>query len=328
MRRRVGARARVVSGFVGLAIASLAGTASAAPELLDRVAAVVDDEIVLLSEVDRGVRSSPQLAEAIQKLGQSATEQQIEQKLVEIRALVIDELVDTTLIRREAAKFQITASEADIQRYLQQLASGNGYKSVSELRQAVVASGDFGSWDEYRKDIRDQITVYKATSMLATWSVTEAQVREYYRKMARGEDARVEVDRFVFTPEGDDAAARDSAFVAAQTISRRLRDGEAGEAVASSIGQEGVRRAIGRGEVAPSLEDAIFAARPGEVVGPLASGQGFVVFKVVRLRASEVLSYEKAKDAIRARLEAEAYEKSERDFREKLRSKAHIDIRL
>ena len=328
VRERARGRGRRAQGLA-LALALLSsGPAAAEPVLLDQIAAVVDDQIVLLSDVERAVRSSPQLAEALQQLGKSATEQQLEQKLVEIRAQVVDELVDTALIKKEATRFQISASEADIQRYLQQLAASNGYKSVVELREAVVASGEFGSWEDYRRDIRDQITVYKATSMLASWTVTEAQVREYYRKLARGEDAKVEVDRFTFTPKGDDAAARDAAYAAAQGAARRLRAGEASEALAAEFGQANTRRAIARGEVAPVMEDALFAASAGEVVGPLASGQGFVVFRVARLRASEVVSYEQAKEGIRAKLEAEAYEKADREFRERLRARAHIDVRL
>ncbi|MCB9704309.1 MAG: peptidyl-prolyl cis-trans isomerase [Myxococcales bacterium] len=320
----------LVGGALGGATLLAPRPAAAEPELLDRVVAVVDDDIVLLSHLDRSVRSSPQLQEALQMLGPGATEQQLEQKLKETRIVVLDELIDTVLIKKEAAKFQITASEADIQRYLQQLAAGNNYPSVAELRKAVIASGEFGSWEEYRQDIRDQITVYKATSMLANWAVTEAQMREYYRKMARGEDARIEVDRFVFAQAGQGSGARDEAFARAQGIARRLRAGEASDAVIAELGgdPEEYRRTIARGEIAPLLEDALFPATTGEVVGPLASGQGYVVFRVVRHLASEVLSYEEAKEGIRQKLEADAYEKAEREFRQTLRSKAHIDIRL
>ncbi len=319
--------------FCPLALAVIAMTPSRAvaePELLDRVVAVVDDEIIVLSHLDRSVRSSPQLQQAVQSLGPNATETQLEQLLKEMRQLVLDELVDTVLIKKEAAKFQITATEADIQRYLQQLASGNNYATVQDLRKAVIDSGDFGSWEEYRQDIRDQITVYKATSMLANWAVTEAQIREYYRKEARGEDARIEVDRFVFVAESSTSSARDNVVAKAQGVARRLRAGESSEAVAASLGRDpvGLRRTISRGEIAPQLEDALFPAIADEVVGPLASGQGYVVFHVVRHLESEVLGYDEAKEGIRARLEAEAYERAEREFRQQLRSKAHIDIRL
>ncbi|MEZ4454254.1 MAG: peptidylprolyl isomerase [Nannocystaceae bacterium] len=301
----------------------------AEPELLDSIVAVVDDEIILSSHLDRTVRGSPQLQEAIQSLGPSATEQQLEQKLKEIREVVLGDLIDTVLIKREATKYQIVASEADIQRYLQNLAQGNGFGSVAELRNAVLGSGEFENWEEYRADVRDQITVYKATSALANWAVTEAQMREYYRKMSRGEDARIDVERFTFVPQSSQPGDRDAAYASAQKVARRLRAGESSDTMSRELGLDMVpRRTIARGEIAPQLEDALFAASAGEVVGPLASGQGWVVFRVVRHKESDVVSYEQAKEGIRNTLEAEAFAKAERELRSQLRSKAHIDIRL
>ena len=80
--------------------------------------------------------------------------------------------------------------------------------------------------------------------------------------------------------------------------------------------------------MAPKLEDAAFAAKAGSVVGPLASGPGYVVFKVVEHVASAALSFEEAKDRIRAQLEQEAFIKAEQELKRQLRAKAHIDIRL
>ena len=99
--------------------------------------------------------------------------------------------------------------------------------------------------------------------------------------------------------------------------------------IAEQIGQAGdVERTIGRGDVAPALEDAVFGAQKGAVVGPIASGQGYVVFKVIDHVASAALSYEEAKDRIRDQLENEAFFKAEQELRSQLRAKAHVDVRL
>ena len=87
-------------------------------------------------------------------------------------------------------------------------------------------------------------------------------------------------------------------------------------------------RTISRGDVAPALEDALFAAKAKQVVGPIASGQGYVVFTVDEHLESAALSYEEAKDRIREQLEQEGFFKAQAEMRQQLRAKAHIDIRL
>jgi parvulin-like peptidyl-prolyl isomerase len=158
--------------------------------------------------------------------------------------------------------------------------------------------------------------------------VSEAQVREHYRKMTKDESAKVRVHQFVFNPESQKTSARDKAFAGAQAVGRRLRNGEDAAQIAEEMGKAAAERTIGRGDVAPRLEDALFAAKEKQVVGPLASGQGYVVFTVDEHLESAALSYEQAKDRIREQLEQEAFFKAQAEMREQLRAKAHIDIRL
>ena len=302
---------------------------AAAADLLERVVAVVNDEVVLQSELEQQLRGSPELQERLSQLGPSATPQQADQVMREERAKTLNELIKNVLVKKEAQKFQIEISEQDVDRYLQQLAQANQFATIAELRKAVEESGEYGAWSDYRQDIRDQLIVYKTTQSLANFAVTDAAVREQYRKMTRGEESKVEVERFVFTAEEPTAAARDAAFSKAQATARRLRSGEAVEVVAAEYGMTGkTRKEVSRGEVAPSVEDAIFAGAQGSVVGPLETGQGYLVMKIVQHVTSDVLSFEQAKERIRQTLEEEAFAKAAEDFRKGLVAKAHIDIRL
>jgi foldase protein PrsA len=86
--------------------------------------------------------------------------------------------------------------------------------------------------------------------------------------------------------------------------------------VAEEVGKVASERTIGRGDVAPALEDALFAAKQKQVVGPLASGQGYVVYTVDEHLESGALSYEEAKDRIREQLEQEAFFKAQAEMRQ------------
>ncbi|HEY8374837.1 MAG TPA: peptidylprolyl isomerase, partial [Nannocystis sp.] len=254
--------------------------------------------------------------------------QQIELATQEARELALEELIDQQLIKKEAARFQITISDADVERYLQQIAAENGMTSIKQLREAVEESGQFGSWADYVQDTREQLLIFQTTRALANTAVTDAQIREQYRKMVRGVDIRADLIRFVFTPTEATAKARDAAYVKAQTVARRMRAGEDPMALAQEFGVADPKSTLRRGEVAPAIEDAIFAARTGETVGPLETGQGFLVVKVLRHHTGNVLPYDQAKERIRAQLEQEAFARAVKDLRASLRAKTHIDERL
>jgi parvulin-like peptidyl-prolyl isomerase len=296
--------------------------------VLDRVVAVVNDEIVLMSELRRTTDRHPMLREALSNLPPTATDAQVEAAAAEIEAKVLDELIHMILVRAEAKRFDINVSDEDVDRALPNVAGQYGI-TVEELRKQVEQSEEYESWGEYKDELRDQLLQLQVSRALANWSVSEAQVREHYRKMTKDESAKVEVEQLSFIPKTAEKADRDRAYSAAQAASRRLRGGETAAAIAEGMGQSGdVARTIGRGDVAPALEEAVFAAQKGAIVGPIASGQGYVVFRVVDHVASAALSYEEAKERIRDQLENEAFFKAEQDLRNQLRAKAHVDVRL
>jgi peptidyl-prolyl cis-trans isomerase SurA len=302
--------------------------APSARVVLDKVVAVVGDQIILESELLRQTLRHPRYQEVMAELPPNASAQLVAQKQHDVEAEVLDELIDLELLRAEGRRFEIRVTEQDIDQALPNVAAQYGL-TVAELKQQVEASEEYASWTEYREDLRDQILQYRVSQTLASWSVSEAQVREHYRKMTRDESAKVRVHQLTFTAASGKSEDRDRAFAQAQGVARRLRDGEAPTAIAEAIGYgRDTERTIGRGDIAPSLEGSIFAAKAGEVVGPTASGQGYVVFQVVEQVESAALTYEEAKDRIREQLEAQAFYKAELELRRQLRAKAHIDIRL
>lgn len=294
---------------------------------LDRVAAVVGDEIILYSELQRSAFRHPLMQEGMASLPAGASQKMVDQKTREITGKVLDELIDLALMRAEAEKFDITITEDEVDNAVADIAK-QYQLSVDELRKQVVASPEYGNWAEYKNEVRDQILQYRLPQYLATWSVSEAQVREHYRKMTKDESAKVEVRQLVFNPPTQKSGDRDRVFARAQMAARELREGKSMDDVAESLGQESPTRAIGRGDVAPAIEDALFEAKDKQIVGPIASGQGYVVFVVLKHIDSAALDYEKAKDRIRQQLEAEAFIKAQNELRAQLRAKAHIDIRI
>lgn len=295
--------------------------------VLDRVVAVVGDQIILWSELERATERYPPFQEAVMNLPKDASAADVRARREAVQGEVLDELIDVALIRAEAKKFDITVTEEDVDRASADVARQYGL-SLEELREQVEQSDEYASWGEYRNELRDQILQFKVPHYLTTWSVSDAQVREHYRKLTKDETAKVKVLQFAFPPASAGDADRDKAIAQAQAFAKQLREGADPQAIAQEERWQDAERSIGRGDLAPALEDTLFAAEAGAIVGPLPGASGYLVFAVLEHQESAARSYDEAKEQIRAQLENEAFAKANIEMRQQLRAKAHIDVRL
>ncbi|MFV8753796.1 peptidylprolyl isomerase [Nannocystaceae bacterium ST9] len=308
-------------------LALVAGSSSADPLVLDRVVAVVDDEIVLESDLDLWLIFDDNIRLELSKI-ENPTEQQIIAKLTELRPSALDELIGRMLLLRQAATFQIKATDAELDNYLASLARQAQLAGIPELKRAVEESGQYGNWEQYTGKLREDIVLYKLEGMMLNVAVSDAQVLERYRQLSKGEEGEVEVHRLSFRPATDEASASDEAFKQAKAAVRRLSDGEDPAALAEELGQSGEVETLTRDDVARPIGERLFTAKAGQVIGPLESGQGFVVFKIEKVVSSDLLGFEEAKDELKNQLFEEAYEKARIELRDQLRSRAHVEIRL
>ncbi len=316
----------VCAGAVALPGLLTPSVAQADPAVLDRIIAVVGDELILQSDLDRWLMFDEDVAMELAKL-KNPNEAQLMRKVAELTPGSLDNLIGRTLMLGQAVTFQVTATDQEVEAYLQQLARGAKLGGIDELRQAVEQSGRYGTWGEYRTKLREDIILYKLQGMMLNIAVSDAQVLDRYRQLSKGEEAELEVRRLVFHA-GDDAQERDRVFKQAKAIVRRLSAGGGVDEVAQELGQTVEAETLTRSQVSRPIGERLFKAEAGDVVGPLRSGQGYVVFVVDEVIASDLLGFEEAKDQLHRILEDEARQKALTDLYEQLRGHAHVDIRL
>lgn len=300
--------------------------AAAEGVVLERVVAVVNDEIILESDLDLWMVYDEEVSAELMKL-QNPTEEQVIRKYEELRPQALDELIGRILMLDQAEQFQLGATEAEVESYLQTLARNAGMPGVPELKRAVEESQRYGTWEQYRHKLREDVILYKLEHALLNVSISDQQVLDRYRELSKSEEARLEVRRLVFRA-GDDPAGRDAVLKQAKSVVRRLSDGEAVDAVAEELGQEAEPEEVTRSSVSRSIGERLFAAEAGDVIGPLESGQGYEVFVVEDVITSDLLGFDEAKERLRNELYEETRKKARDDLKEQLRGRAHVDVRL
>lgn len=320
---------RTLLPLLALAPVMLAAVrADAEPVVLDRIVAVVNDDIILQSDLDKWMMYDDMVLEELAALQQQgAGEEQMLRRLTELRPAALDELIARRLMLGQAPTFQISATEAEVESYLQNLARNAGLGGVPELKRAVEQSGRYGTWPQYKAKLHEDIIIYKLEGMLLNVAVSDQQVLDRYRQLSKGEEARMQVRRLVFTAS-DDPAERDAQLKRAKAVVRRLAQGEDIAEIAAELGKGSETEEVTRSSVSRPIGERLFSAAAGDVVGPLESGQGFVVFVVEEVITSDLRGFEEAKEALRQQIFNEVQARAKADFREQLRGRAHVDIRL
>jgi foldase protein PrsA len=95
----------------------------------------------------------------------------------------------------------------------------------------------------------------------------------------------------------------------------------------ASKAQGGKLQAVAKGQQDKALDDAVFAAKKGEVQGPVKTQFGWYVFQVVKITPASQQSLEQSKDTIKSLLRSERQQKTLdqwiKDFRENYKNKTH-----
>lgn len=303
----------LVRGFLGMGLAALlsapAPAAAAKAFSLDRIVAVVGPRIILESDLRRELALSPLVAARLAQFTSRPSEEQMQAIREELRPQVLEALIGDNLVLLEAEKYpSLALSDAELQAYLLNIAKGNQMKSVDDLKREVESAGEYGSWAEYKATMRRQVGVYKVeVSLVPVPDVTETELRAKYRELGKDEQAKVRARRWVF-----ETKSQAQAQVQALQVDPKA---------------QGTLVELSPGRSAPAVDEALFAAKEGELVGPLPVGNQWMVFAVEKVEASNLAPYEDVREQLRQKMDQERRKKATQQYRDTLRANHHIEIR-
>jgi len=273
----------------------LAGTAgaqtrelSSAGELLDGIAALVNDGVVLKSELQT---ETDRIVARLQEQGTQLPPPQI------LNRQVLDRLIIEQLQLQRADKLGIQVSDETLNQALAGIAQRNDV-AISELPALLAREGV--DYTEYRRDLRRQVTIeqLRQRDVLQRISVTPKEVDAY---LARQEGKASLRQEFLLshiliavpataTPEQIDAAQRQ-----VEDLYKRIQAGEdfAKLAVAYSNGQqalEGGSLGWRKGSELPSLfAEVAPGLSKGQVAEPVRNASGFHLIKLDDRRGGEAI---------------------------------------
>jgi len=263
----------------------LGATADAEPLLIDRVIAVVGEDVLTLSDL----RHEAQKLE--QRLRQKGVDPMPSTGAIQKRAF--DTLLTNKLQLAEAARLGIEADEDTINRAIAAIASNNGL-TVPELRDTLEAEGM--NFESFRESLRDELIVRRLRDREVTnrIQVTKSEVDSYLERSGGLEGREAVQLRYILitAPDGASPEQREKARLLALDVVERVRQGEDFRSLAQQYSED--QTALQGGElgwlavngIPPLLQPYVAKMQEGEVQGPVAAGRGFHIIQLVDVRGS------------------------------------------
>ena len=276
-----------------LTLASLTVPAQA-NEVLDRVAVIVNDGVILQSEVET----------MLVQIKRNAAEQDIQLPSDDVlRVQAIDRLVLQEIQLQIARRNGIEVSDAQLEQTIASIAREAGM-NVEGLRVEITGLGS--TWQGYRESIRREMIIgeLQRNAVRDRVYISPQEIANLTSMMEEMSSNEVEYRLshiLIGLRDGSSSSEVQAARERAESVLSSLQDGRdfAATAISSSAGS----RALEGGDLGwmninamPTLfAEAVRGKRKGDLIGPIKSGVGFHILKVADTRGIETVEIEEVK---------------------------------
>jgi peptidyl-prolyl cis-trans isomerase SurA len=303
---------------------------SAEAQVVERIVAVVNDEVITLSELNAAFE--PYQA----KLVATYTGAARERALTETKTVLLNRMIDNLLMEQQARKAKIVISDEDVNNAIKSLLERRNI-SQEDMRKALEQEG--ATMEAYKKGVLDQIMRMRLVQreIKSKVAVSDEEIGEYYRKHREeyeGKDAVRIKQIFLPLPKEVDPAVKERLRADVDQIRKRLLAGEPFDVLSARYSQGPAAAAGGdigfieKGMILHEVEEVAFRLPLQQISDIIESSAGFHIIQVVDRRGEGIKSIESVREEIRAKIEQEKMEKKFTEWLEDLRTKSHIEIKL
>jgi len=245
--------------------------------LVDRVVAVVNEDVIMMSELQEAV------VLYLRETKEAVPAEGVERDRLAHRVLA--RMVDHRLQIQEARRDKIEVTEEEVASVMDDFVKRNG-GDRARIEEQLKAQGL--SWEQLRRDMRDSLLAQKvrARRVGRRASVTEPEIDAYVTDNRGKFEADLKYHPrhiAVLAQPPASAEAWERAKAEVDRIVARLRDGADFAELASQDGSAVAGDDLGwltRGELQPLFEEPILRLRKGETTPPIKSENGYHLFRL------------------------------------------------
>jgi peptidyl-prolyl cis-trans isomerase SurA len=299
-------------------------------KIIDKIVAIVNGEIITLSELDR------QRSRLRHETATTTNPWEKGAKVFESRRVILDRLIEEKIIDQQCKKWAIRVSPREIDAAIEDVKRMNAV-SEEQLKMALMADGL--SWEDYRQELVKQIKRVRLASQVVRqeFAVDDERLKEFYlqhiERFKEPDQIRVSHILIVIPQDADDLlveALRHTGEMILDKLSRGEDFGElarlySDDASAKNGGDLGFFK---RGELLPQIERITFNLHPGQFRDLIRTNMGFHIVKVTDRKEGRVIPYEEVMEKVRNQYTQEESQRLYKAWLQEVKARSFIEMKL
>ena len=261
------------------------------PEYIDGVAALIEEHIILKSDLAQMVNMAAVQGGIDPSKDQGA--------FLRLQSSVLQSMVDQKILLEMAEIDSITVEEKEVDQSLEQqvqmlIAQAGGEKRAEEILGQSLS--DFRR--EFWYDMRDRLVSEKyQQQLLNSINITRDGVVDFYKTYKDSLPSiptRVKVRHLLISVTPSEKSKTET-FSLLKSIKERLLNGEDFSLLANQFSQDpgsknsgGLLGWVTRGSLVKSFETAAFTAKPGDIIGPIETQFGYHLIETIDKKGDKI----------------------------------------
>ncbi len=298
--------------------------------LVDRCVAVVNDDVITLSELEE------EAAPILQRVREQVPEDQVDEVLQKTRKDVLAQMIDRKLLFQRADKRGVIVSDAELDAAIERILEENRI-TADQFRSQLAQMGT--TEEIYRQTIKGQIVRSKLIGyeIRSKVVITDEQIEAYYKNM---QDINNAPDGYHILQFGSSwgengrSATPEEARKRAEQVREMILAGDNFKDLAQTYSDLPSGRDGGdigffaKNELATYMWDSIKDLRPGMISQVIETPAGYQFFKLISYKIDGVIAQAPLnliKEEIRATLYDQELKKNFEDWVKLLREHSYIE---
>ena len=310
-----------------LIFASVALLSTASAKVVDRIVAIVNDQIVTQSDINsfrKKLKTKGLVDEALLVFYD-------QNKIKKNRKNTLNYLIDERLIDSEVVRNNIVAPIEKVEGEIRNIIRRTG-TSRAGLKASLKKRGlRFSDYQDFiKRSIQRQTLLQREVS--SKIKISDDDIASFYIQKSKNSKALVfeyELAHILFLTKN---GGPEEAMKKAQEVRKSLNSGGNFERLASQHSEDprftqgGVFGEVKVGEIVPALENALKGKKPGDITKIVKMGDGLHIFKILKRKLSPSPEFIKAKPRIAEALFSQAFKRQYDLWIEGQRQTAYIKI--